>query len=130
MENQNLAQAKVKSMTGGNGMKTPLPVRYLYQLLNGDWEIEYAIKTGHNQWDGSGYPTCYKVDLADPVRKIAIEVDGQSHGSLERKQQDQKKTVFLERLGWKVYRIKNKQVLSLCTICTCPDIRHILQEVF
>ena len=125
-----LKNIKIKSQTGGNGKLTPLPVRHLHRMLKEDWEIEYVIPTGHNQRDGSGYPTCYKLDLADPKRKIGIEVDGGSHQCPERRTLDEKKKAFLEQLGWKIYHITNKQVISLCTIYTCQDIPHILQEVF
>lgn len=81
------------------------------------WEMEFVVKTGHSPRDGSGYPTCYKIDIANEKLKIAIEVDGNSHHSLERKKQDKKKTDFLIGLGWKVLRFKNKEVLNELESC-------------
>ena len=81
------------------------------------WEMEFVVKTGHSQRDGSGYPTCYKIDIANEKLKMAIEVDGNSHHSLERQKQDEKKTEFLIGLGWKVLRFKNKQVMEHLTDC-------------
>ena len=57
-----------------------------------------------------GYPTHYKIDLADPEHKIAIEVDGNSHDSLKRQAQDRKKEEKLSALGWEVLRVTNKAV--------------------
>lgn len=57
-----------------------------------------------------GYPTHYKIDLACPVLKIAIEIDGNSHFSRQRQAQDYKKTVKLQEFGWEVIRIKHKQL--------------------
>ena len=81
------------------------------------WEMEFVVKTGHSQRAGSGYPTCYKIDIANEKLKIAIEVDGNSHHSLERQKQDEKKTEFLIGLGWKVLRFKNKEVLNELESC-------------
>jgi len=60
----------------------------------------------------SGYPTCYKVDVGNPDIKIAIEVDGSSHGSSSRRLQDAKKDAFLRGLGWIVLRVSNRQALE------------------
>lgn len=62
-----------------------------------------------------GYPNCYKVDLAIPARKLAIEVDGNSHNMAARKLQDIKKATKLAEFGWSVFRMTNKQVESLFT---------------
>lgn len=95
---------------GGNGKPTPKPVMNMYEQLTQNYEtaIELAIPT--KQPRGSGYPTCYKVDLAIPEYHLAIEIDGASHQSLERQRQDAKKDAFLDTLGWKVLRFSNKEV--------------------
>lgn len=59
---------------------------------------------------GSGFPTCYKLDLADPDHKIGVEVDGNSHRARSRQIQDRKKENFLRSLGWVVLRISNEEV--------------------
>jgi very-short-patch-repair endonuclease len=61
---------------------------------------------------GSGFPTCYKPDLAFPEIKLAVEVDGASHSRLDRQSQDVKKTNFLTGLGWTVLRFSNKRALE------------------
>jgi len=98
------------TVQGGNGKPTPKPVMDMYEQLSKDYEtaIELAIPT--KQPRGSGYPTCYKVDLAIPEYHLAIEIDGQSHQALERKRQDAKKDAFLDTLDWKVLRFSNKEV--------------------
>ena len=59
---------------------------------------------------GSGYPSVYKVDVGNAELKIAVEVDGASHGVLSRRGEDLKKDHFLESIGWKVLRLKNEYV--------------------
>lgn len=62
--------------------------------------------------NGSGFPTCYKIDVAFPEFKFGIEADGNSHGMAERKEQDAKKVTFLSTIGWAVIRIKNKRIMQ------------------
>jgi very-short-patch-repair endonuclease len=76
---------------------------------SGVWS--YGIKTG--KWNGSGYPPVYKVDLAFPRVKLAIEADGSNHGTWDnRKAKDAKKDAFLAGLGWKVLRYSNRAILD------------------
>src|SRR6266487_4994410 len=75
----------------GNGLGPSEPQRQLATALG--WPMEVAVRTGMPR--GSGYPTCYKLDIADPTSKVGIEVDGASHGLLARKAQDAKKERFL-----------------------------------
>ena len=65
----------------------------------------------------SGYPTHYKLDLADPKRMLAIEIDGNSHCLLSRQAQDRKKENFLKSLGWTVLRFTNQQVIEETKMC-------------
>jgi hypothetical protein len=63
------------------------------------------IKTkGHGT--GLKSPPHYKPDLANPETKTVIELDGPSHKSSVRREQDSRKTVILEALGWKVVRLQ------------------------
>ena len=73
------------------------------------------------------HPTCYKVDIGNEALKIAIELDGQSHYG-KRKELDAKKDAMLVSLGWKVYRVKNWQVPSLCLTCKSADTLLTLLE--
>lgn len=55
-------------------------------------------------------PHCYLVDIADPVSKVAIEIDGGTHDSKHQKFIDKRKETVLEALGWKVLRFLNSDV--------------------
>ena len=89
----------------GNGELTE-PQKLLACALG--WEMELAVRTGMGR--GSGYPSVYKVDVGNAELKIAVEVDGASHGVLSRRGEDLKKDHFLESIGWKVLRLKNEYV--------------------
>ena len=96
---------------GGNGTGMTFPQRLMRDALCGEWIPEYAISLGKRQ---KGYPTNYKVDLANLEKMIAIEVDGHSHRS--RKEQDKKKDAKLNSLGWKVLRFSNQMILDWINI--------------
>ena len=92
---------------GGNGTGYTFAQHQLSYMCN--LLMEYVILTA-----GSGMakvPNCYKVDLAEPSVKLAVEVDGPSHNSISRKAADKKKTETLNSLGWCVLRFTNKEVL-------------------
>ena len=61
---------------GGNGKLTPQQERVANSL---GLPMEYAIPTKLVKHKFKSLPTCYKVDIADPDRKLAIEIDGSSH---------------------------------------------------
>ena len=98
---------------GGNGELTPQQEALANAL---GWATEVSVSTGHCR-DGSGYPSSYKVDIANEILKVAIEVDGKSHKLPDRKEQDQKKTELLESLGWTVLRFWNEEVTNDLTGC-------------
>ena len=106
---------------GGNGQLLPLPQLALLHALGVGWQAEFAIKTGAGHRNGI-YPNCYKVDIANPLLMIAIELDGGSHSSLERQEQDVKKQEYLVQLGWSVFRVSNEKALHLYTTFTSQDI--------
>jgi very-short-patch-repair endonuclease len=76
------------------------------------WVWNYPITLGKKQ---EGYPTNYKLDFANPTKKIGLEVDGSSHTMTARKEQDVKKEAKLGELGWRVFRISNAQVQQMCS---------------
>jgi very-short-patch-repair endonuclease len=76
-------------------------------------EVAIPTKMGRH----SGYPTCYKVDIANRDLKVAIEVDGHTHNCTAIRQADTKKTAFLESLGWSMLRFTNAEVLGDLTKC-------------
>jgi hypothetical protein len=98
---------------GGNGRPSPEPQRMLAEALG--WATEVVVRTRMPR--GSGYPTCYKMDIADPELRIAIEVDGSSHQSLKIRQKDAKKASFLVGLGWTVLRFSNQEVTEHLEDC-------------
>lgn len=95
---------------GGNGQVT-IPQLLLATALG--WEMEVPVKTLGKE----GCPTSYKIDIANPTLKIGIEVDGNSHCSLERQAEDKKKTECLTSLGWNIVRFKNEEVLNNLSGC-------------
>ena len=101
----------------GNGQGLTVPQQNLLIALSKHFEVyaEYPIPTKMKK--GSGYPTCYKVDIGIPENMLAVEVDGNSHCAIERQQQDKKKDSFLNGLGWTVLRFKNKQVTEHLEDC-------------
>ena len=99
----------------------PLPQLALLHALGEGWIAEYAIKTKAGHRNGV-YPNAYKVDIANPEMMLAIELDGGSHCTLERKAQDRKKVDFLVRLGWRVLRIQNDEALHLYSTFKSADI--------
>ena len=94
---------------GGNGQFT----RPQIILSRHAWlPKEYAIPTAPVAGRFQSLPTNYKVDLACPSVKLAIEVDGNSHRTKRWKFLDARKTEILTALGWKVLRFTNEEVAS------------------
>ena len=98
---------------GGNGRGPSVPQVMLAEALG--WKMEFVVPT--NEPRGSGYPSHYKIDIANPVAKIAIEVDGNSHASAARRAQDEKKDGFLVSRGWSVLRFSNREVMGNLSDC-------------
>lgn len=95
---------------GGNGRGLTRPQQLLLTVLDNNWKPEYCISLGKKQ---PGFPTNYKVDIGDPARRIAIEVDGNTHNGPGQRQKDRKKDDKLRNLGWYVIRIRNATVLKM-----------------
>jgi very-short-patch-repair endonuclease len=97
---------------GGNGTGMTKAEKMVSLVLGPHWVWNFPVALGKRQ---QGYPTNYKLDFANPTMKVGLEVDGNSHHMKSRKEQDEKKTLRIALLGWKVFRISNQQALSLCT---------------
>lgn len=95
---------------GGNGTGPTAVEQAMLSRLGDGWKWNHAIPT--KSW-GQGYSSCYKVDIANPDCMIAIELDGNSHNVLARKEQDKKKDRLLKKLGWSVLRISNVEAIRL-----------------
>ena len=93
------------SIRGGNGHGPTEPQFNLSKALN--WPMEVIVKTGHWNRDGAGYPSHYKLDIANVELRIGIEIDGGSHKAIARQAQDAKKDALLRGLGWTVLRFSN-----------------------
>lgn len=104
---------------GGNG-KLTRPQKRLLKLLGAGWIAEYVVPVPGYQ--SHSLPKNLKIDIAHPERMIAIELDGPSHQSPQRRQQDSQKTVYLAQNGWSVFRITNQRADELSSTCTSPDI--------
>lgn len=97
---------------GGNGKEMPVPQRVLLTALGSGWYAEHSVPTRLHGKTKERYPTCYKIDIANPSLKIAIEVDGSSHTNCIVKARDVKKEDFLKSLGWRTMRFSNKEVMQ------------------
>lgn len=93
-------------LIGGNGKRLPMAHQLLADRLG--WPIEYPVGVTPAR---PGYTRCYRVDLANPDRKIAVELDGASHRTAEQKARDAKKDAFLREQGWTVFRFWNSAVM-------------------
>jgi hypothetical protein len=98
------------SIQGGNGRGTTVPQDILLSALVNGWEAEYIVTLG--SYKTTGYPNHYKIDIANPKLKIAVEVDGGSHNTFLRQAQDKKKEEKLIEMGWTVLRFKNREVIE------------------
>jgi very-short-patch-repair endonuclease len=54
---------------------------------------------------------CFIADFYCHKAKLVVEVDGTVHDSLEAKEYDENRTAFMEKLGLKVLRFSNGDVL-------------------
>ena len=108
---------------GGNGCGPTMPQKLLNDILG--WSLEVVIPTFKKK--GQGYPTAYKVDIANLERKIAVEVDGDSHCALKRKAQDSRKDEVLTGLGFKVLRLRNSVILADPEGCAARALALILK---
>jgi hypothetical protein len=120
LEARRAAQAKLKGRTflsrGGNGQIT-VPQGILHVVTG--FPMEYAIETSSVKDRFKSLPPAYKVDLAVPELKLAIEVDGNSHKAKLWRFLDHRKTEVLKALGWYVLRFWNQEVLTdLGSVCT------------
>jgi very-short-patch-repair endonuclease len=64
----------------------------------------------------------YIVDFLCRKEKLIVEVDGETHGDARDVAYDQRRTVFLEREGYKVLRVDNHAVFT--------DIGNVLDYIF
>lgn len=110
-------------LTGGGGSQLTLPQKLLAVRLA--WETEVSIPTNQNNGRArtrtmkATRPFCYRLDIAEPLLKINIEVDGNSHLSTRVKTRDARRDMALTALGWTVLRFTNKQVIADLEAVVC-----------
>lgn len=95
---------------GGNGASPTAPQSILASLLG--WPMEVVVPTG-----GKYQPHHYKLDIANAAMKVAVEVDGRSHGARARQAADRRKEEWLRGAGWCVLRFTNQEVLAQADRC-------------
>lgn len=103
---------------GGNGRGLTQPQRLLSQALG--WPTEVVVKTGNPSRGAQrvpGIPSHFKLDIANPQLRIAVEVDGESHRALAVRARDQRKDAFLTGAGWSVLRFSNREVMADTEAC-------------
>jgi very-short-patch-repair endonuclease len=101
---------------GGNGQPATKAEQALNSVLKKPWVPQLTVALGDGQ-----LPYKYAVDIGHPTKKIAIEADGASHLSLDRRAQDQRRDARLAAIGWRVLRFRNKQILQ--------DLDSVLQTI-
>jgi len=117
---------------GGNGARLPFPQQILLEALGDGWTPEFCIPTGIKRFGSYkvGFvhsrplPVHYKIDIANPELKIAVEVDGPAHEKMQ--ETDEKKDNFLREIGWKVVRVTNMEAVK-CTERIVSEI-HTLSD--
>ena len=88
---------------GGNGAGLTWHQAVMLEILGKDWIAEYPFPTKISK--RNGYPTCYKIDIANPKLMIGIELEGNSHKG-KRAAEDAKKDALLVSFGWQTFRVK------------------------
>ena len=103
---------------GGNGTGLTWHQAVMLEILGKDWIAEHPVPTKISK--RNGYPTCYKIDIANPRLMIGIELDGNSHKG-KRAAEDAKKDALLTSFGWQIFRVKNIRAQSLFLTCKSAD---------
>lgn len=104
---------------GGNGKGLTEPQRIYLDRLGIGWFAEYVvIPTKEQRLEYKG-ATHYKIDIANPILKIAIELD---RSLTIASRIYKKKDKILEELGWKVYHFENNFAVQ--------NLENIVSEVY
>ncbi|PWT91209.1 MAG: hypothetical protein C5B54_05750 [Acidobacteria bacterium] len=99
------------TIRGGNSTGPTTAEQTLANALGEEWVLNYIFNTRQNQLSGQGWPSHYKLDMAHPDKKIAVEVDGTSHQSPIARTRDRKKATYLKAFGWTVFRVSNQRAI-------------------
>jgi very-short-patch-repair endonuclease len=81
-----------------------VPQKMLFDALPGS-VMEFKIPK-------AGKGRSFRIDIALPSLKLAIEVDGLSHAKRAEREKDLRKEAALKDAGWILLRFRNEQILS------------------
>lgn len=80
--------------------ESPIERRLYYALLREGYSVEPQVSCGK-----------YRIDLALPAFRIAIECDGKAfHSTPSQKAHDYRKNAYLRKHGWRVLRFSGSQI--------------------
>ena len=102
----------------GNGTGMTPAEKLVSEVLPTAFIWNYPVPLGRRQ---EGYPTNYKLDFADPARRLGLEIDGVSHRAPTRQTLDRKKEDKLQELGWCVLRMSNETVFQMSSTSKLRD---------
>ena len=88
------------------------------QVLGAGWVTEHFEEDFIFQRPRDGLWQGFIVDIAHPIRKIAVEVDGDYHESTWQIPLDADRDTRLRALGWRVFRVK-----------TVEDVRDLIDTM-
>ena len=81
--------------------ESPIETRVCRALWANDIPVKSQYRVGS-----------YRIDLAIPSIRLAIECDGKAfHSTPAQKAHDRKRTAYLKRQGWKVIRFSGSQIV-------------------
>ena len=88
-----------------------------HHKLKNSYAEDFFIKVINNEFNNKKFVKEYRmgkysIDFAWPELKLGIEIDGQQHEFPERKKSDRLKDTYLSENGWKILRIKWKDMFQ------------------
>lgn len=86
-----------------------------YEMLLGEYLVNKGIKFVH-QASFIINGKIYFLDFFIPSKRLAIEVDGQYHSSIEQEERDSIRDYNFSHIGIKTFRISNKETLEKSTL--------------
>ena len=96
----------------GNGKISKYEQKVYDALIQKGFYYNYAIPTklARDTFVDKHYPTSYKPDFTNLVKKLCVEIDGNSHNKRSQMELDKKKDDCLHFLGFTVIRFTHEQI--------------------
>lgn len=85
---------------GDNEDSISPPQRNLFYCLSDIEGVEQEYEVGEPHWRRK-----YRIDIAFPKQKLAVEVDGYRHKLASQRESDERKDDYLRERGWRIFRI-------------------------